>query len=292
MDGYENMEAKKKKTGIIDVGGGMRDVFAAGVLDGFLEKGISFDYGIGISAGSGNLTSFFAGQYGRNLKFYVDYAFRKDYISVQNFLKTGNYVNLEYAHSTLAGSFGEAPLDYKAFERNIGEYYVVACNARTGETKYFEKKDISLDCYDVIKASSTLPVVNKPYVISGVPYYDGGLADPVPVAKAFADGCDKVVLILSRPADYVRTSKKDSRFAKLIQKKYPKAARELCRRAEKYNRSVALAKEYEKEGKLLLLAPTDCFGVDTLTRNRENIRRLYAAGVEAAGNVPEEFWIR
>lgn len=277
----------KEKIGIIDVGGGMRDVFAAGVLDGLLDEGISVDYCIGISAGSGNLTSFLAGQRGRNHKFYVDYAFRKEYISLKNYLKTGNYVNLEYAHVTLAGSKGEDPLDYTAFESNPAAYYVVACNAVTGETKYFGREDIGLDNYDIIKASSTLPVVNKPYMIKGTPYYDGGLADPVPVEKAFADGCDKVILILSRPRDYVRTNKKDSRFAKLIQKKYPKAAKELCMRAEKYNRELVLAKEYEKEGKLLILAPDDCCGVDTLTKDRENIQKLYDKGIAAVKQVRE-----
>lgn len=40
------------KTGVIDVGGGFRGTFAAGVLDCCLDQKISFDLGIGISAGS------------------------------------------------------------------------------------------------------------------------------------------------------------------------------------------------------------------------------------------------
>ncbi len=37
------------KWGIIDVGGGMRDIFGTGVLDACLEKQIQFDYAIGVS---------------------------------------------------------------------------------------------------------------------------------------------------------------------------------------------------------------------------------------------------
>ena len=55
-------------TCLIDVGGGMRDVYGAGVLDCFLDEGISFPRAIGVSAGSGNLVSFLAGQRGRNLR--------------------------------------------------------------------------------------------------------------------------------------------------------------------------------------------------------------------------------
>ena len=54
------------KTGVIDVGGGLRGIYAAGVLDYCMEQGIRFDLGIGISAGSANLASFVACQRGRN----------------------------------------------------------------------------------------------------------------------------------------------------------------------------------------------------------------------------------
>lgn len=46
------------KKGIVDVGGGLRGVYAAGVLDYCLDVGLRFDLGIGVSAGSANLFSF------------------------------------------------------------------------------------------------------------------------------------------------------------------------------------------------------------------------------------------
>lgn len=67
----------KMKTGIVDVGGGLRGIYAAGVLDYCMDQGIHFDLGIGVSAGSANLASFAAGQRGRNFQFYTEYAFRK-----------------------------------------------------------------------------------------------------------------------------------------------------------------------------------------------------------------------
>ena len=36
-------------TGIVDVGGGMRGVFSAGIYDRFIEEGINFDLCIGLS---------------------------------------------------------------------------------------------------------------------------------------------------------------------------------------------------------------------------------------------------
>ena len=42
-------------TGIIDVGGGFRAIFGAGVEDRCLEEDVGFDHCYGISAGSANL---------------------------------------------------------------------------------------------------------------------------------------------------------------------------------------------------------------------------------------------
>lgn len=50
------------KTGIVDVGGGLRGVYAAGVFDRCLDIGIHFDVCVGVSAGSANISSYIAGQ--------------------------------------------------------------------------------------------------------------------------------------------------------------------------------------------------------------------------------------
>ena len=43
----------------------------------------------------------------------------------------------------------------------------------------------------------------------GALYFDGALGDPVPVQKAFELGCDRVVLILTKPEREIRHSGKD-----------------------------------------------------------------------------------
>ena len=54
------------KYGVIDVGGGLRGIYGAGVLDRCLEEDLRFDLCIGVSAGSANMASYLAGQHGRN----------------------------------------------------------------------------------------------------------------------------------------------------------------------------------------------------------------------------------
>ena len=93
------------------------------------------------------------------------------------------------------------------------EYCVVAADAETGEARYFGKEDIGQDNYDVLKASSSIPFVCRPYPVQGRLYFDGALGDPVPVEKAFSLGCDYVVVLLTKPEGVPRNSSRDERLA-------------------------------------------------------------------------------
>ena len=277
------------KIGVVDVGGGYRGIYAAGVLDYCMDQNISFDEGIGVSAGSANLVSYAAHQARRNLRFYTEYGIRKEYASPRNFIKKNTFIDLDYAYSTLSNSDGEYPLDYPAFANNPMEFYVVATEAETGEGRYFEKADVSQDHYDIMKASCAIPAVCHPYEVNGIPYFDGALADPVPVKKAFELGCDKVVLILTKPKDFVRDLHEDDRLVRLIHHRYSAAAEGLHLRAQRYNEGVAYAKTLEAEGKVLIVAPEDTCGVTTLTRDPDLLKELYNKGYED-GNKINDFY--
>ncbi|OZG67310.1 patatin-like phospholipase family protein [Bifidobacterium eulemuris] len=271
-----------KGTALIDVGGGFRAIFGCGVMDRLMEAGIDFDHCYGVSAGAANMTSYIAHQPGRNHKFYTEYAFRKEYASVNSFVKNHNFANLDYIYGTLSNHDGEYPVDYEAFAANPSRFTVVACNAEDGSTMYFDKSRIRYDDFDVVKASSAVPVACEPYVIDGVPYFDGGIADPVPVQKALDDGYERVVVILSRLRDEIREQKKDLAPAKVLERFYPAAAEKLRDRYRTYNDEVALAKEYEKDGRVLILAPEDLYGLSTLSKSYEGLERMYRAGYAAA----------
>ncbi|MBD5154379.1 MAG: patatin family protein [Oscillibacter sp.] len=270
------------KTGIVDVGGGLRGIYAAGVFDYCMDKDIWFDLVIGVSAGSANGASYLARQRGRNFTFYTEYAMRKEYMGAKNSLTKRSYIDLDYVYGTLSNSGGEYPLDYQAMVDNPTEFLVVADNALTGSVKYFDKSDIAQDRYDIFKASSAIPFICRPYEVNGMPYYDGALGDPVPVEKAFQCGCDKVVVILTRPADVVRGPGKDGILADMIQHRYPFAAKKLRTRVERYNEGVALAKRYAEEGRALIISPDDISGVETLTRDRTALIQFYQKGYQDA----------
>ena len=266
------------KTGLIDVGGGMRGIYCAGILDRCLDEGVHFDGCVGVSAGSANIASFMAQQRGRNNRFYTDYAFRKEYMSWEHFMKTGSYINLPYIYGGLTNTDGEYPIDYDTLVADPAPYCVVAANAETGKARYLQKEDMTRDHYEVFMASSCVPGVDKPVVIDGVPYFDGALGDPVPLKWMLEQGYDRIVLLLTKPLDFIRTQGKDRMVARLIHRKYPCAAEGLLRRATRYNEAITRARQLAEEGKVLILAPQDITGVDTLKKDHEALDRLYHDG--------------
>ena len=193
---------------------------------------------------------------------------------------TGSFLSLEYIYGTLSNSGGEDPLDFPTLLADPAEFKIIASNAETGEKKIFDKGDMAQDDYRILMASSCVPVAAEPIEIGGSFYFDGALSDPVPIQQAFDAGCDRIVLVLTKPLDYVRKQGKDKPLARAIRHRYPLAAENLLRRAERYNAGVALAKKSAAEGKVLILAPDSTCGLDTLKRDAAAFDAMYEKGLQ------------
>lgn len=272
--------------GLIDAGGGMRGIYTSGIYDYLMDREIKPKYCIGVSAGSANLITYIAGQRGRTYRFYAEYAFEKKYMSLQNFIKSGSFIDLNYVYSGISDSSGKDPLDFAAVRESPCGFTAVATNALTGEAHYFKKEDMCPDNYAVLKASCAIPFVCRPIVIDNTPYFDGGVADPLPIDRAFADGCDKIAVCLTKPRDYIKKGLPHE-FGRLM-RKYPKAAQALLKMHESYNNSMKRLFELEKEGRAFVACPDDCCGVSTLTRNKHKLDLLYQKGYDD-GRRMEEF---
>lgn len=271
--------------GIVDVGGGMRGVFGCGVTDFLLDNDITFDYCLGVSAGSANLASYVSRQRGRNYRYYTKYSLRPEYMSAFNFVTKHSFFDLDYVYSVLSDSDGEDPLDYKTLSQSNQIYKAVATNGETGVPHYFTKDDFRQDFYEPLKASSAIPGVCKPVSIDGTDYFDGGVSDPIPVEKALADGCDHVFLILTKPIDFVKKPEMfKSAYTKVL-KKYPAVIKKLNIRHETYNNEIKRALELSKEGKVTIIAPDDGYSVTAFTRNIRELNHLYNEGYKKAGEI-------
>ncbi|MGI6721468.1 MAG: patatin-like phospholipase family protein [Anaerovoracaceae bacterium] len=273
--------------GLIDTGGGQRGTFGAGVLDWCSNNGIRFDHCVGVSAGAGNMVSYIAGQPGRNLRFYLDYSLRSEYMSVRNYFKKKAYIDMDYVYSVITNEDGEDPLDYDAFCANPCGFTVVATNADSGLPVYFDKADFARSDYFPLKASSCIPLLCKPEERDGIRYFDGGLSDPIPLKTALDAGCDKVVVILSRPRDFRRLAKSDAPFARMLRRRFPKSANALQYRYKTYNTQMEDLTDAEKDGVALILAPDTIGDLKTLSRDPATLQKLYWKGYIEADKIKE-----
>jgi len=267
------------KTGLVLEGGGMKCAYGAGILDRFLDDNIIFDYVIGVSAGSANGASFVAHQRGRSLRFYTDHIVSKDYYGIGSYLKKGDLFGLDYIYSTLTNSDGKDPLDHEAMMESPAEFEVVVTNAVTGKPEYYSKHDMPKDDYEYVKASSCIPAVCRPRKIGENFYYDGGLSDPIPIGRAFDQGCDKVVVVLSKPRDYVRSPQKFRFFYQLKCRRFPEVIKIIDNRHIEYKKQFEHIFELEKEGRIFVFSPSRQMNTGTYKMDPELNRQVYDLGI-------------
>ena len=262
------------KKAIIDVGGGMKSIYGAGIYDYFLDNGITFDIAIGVSAGSSNLATYKAGQKGRLKRFYQEYAGRKEYMGIRKYVRTGNFVNLPYIFEDLSSRDGEDPLDWDHYDENPMDFWVVSTDAISGTAHYFRASDDPRP----FEASCNLPLLNRAYMLDGHPYYDGGLTDPVPYEKAFELGAEKVVIVLTRPEDKKRIEQLNIPIGKVLGYRWPGAGKALLNRSTIYNEQIRDMQKYKDEGKIFTVYPEHSYGVTMLLRCNYNSEKLDKEG--------------
>lgn len=265
------------KTGMVFEGGAFRTIFSCGVMDAFLEKEIMPDYMIGVSAGAAYGVSYASKQKGRNLKILLDYRDDKRYVGVHNMVnrKNKSIYGLEFTFETIPNQL--VPFDYDAFDAWQGEFYTVITNVLTGKAEYIryttEDKTNTL-----LKATCALPVIFPYIYMNNTPYLDGGLSDSIPYERAFADGCDRVVVVLTREKGYQKTTTSSTKTLARAYVKYPELAKDLLKRAGRYNRSLKKLEALEKKGKVIVIRPENTKNFSRLEKDKTKIMNLYDDG--------------
>lgn len=268
-------------------GGAVRAIYSAGVCDGLLDGDIMPDYVVGVSAGIGNGVSYVSRQRERNLQVMLNYVNDKRYMSARNFLKPGNrsYFGLDFAYDEIPNKL--QPFDFQTFASFPGEVEAVVTNLRTGRPMYLpvtaEDKQ-----FQILRVTCALPLLFPVMKIEGQPCMDGGVADAIPYRRAFAKGCDRVVVVLTRERDYVREPEKLEPMMTRLYRRYPKFCDAMRRRVDRYNEGRRKLFDLEREGKAFLFAPDSTAGFSRTERDLNKITALWQQGVNHASQRMEE----
>lgn len=263
-------------SGLVLEGGGNRAIFTSGVLDAFMESGITFPYVIGVSAGSCNGASFLGKNIRRQHDITINYCRDKNYMSVSSFRKTGEYLNLEWIFGEL--TYHLMPLDYDTFENSGSVLCAVLTNALTGKAEYFYPKELREFGCPILRASCALPVVTKGVELDGMYYFDGGLVDSIPLRRALEDGCQKAVVILTQDKDYVKHPYKGAKIVEKIYKKYPLLVKNILTRHDMYNEQLRYVEEQEKLGNVYVIRPAKPLNCSSIERDTTKLEAIYQLG--------------
>ena len=96
----------KGKTGLVMEGGAMRGMFTCGVIDVFLENGITFDGAAGVSAGATFGCNFKSGQIGRAVRYNKKYSRDWRYCSIRSLLTTGDLYGADFCYREIVNDLG------------------------------------------------------------------------------------------------------------------------------------------------------------------------------------------
>ncbi|MCM1320898.1 MAG: patatin family protein [Bacteroides sp.] len=268
-----------EKTSLIIEGGGMRGLYAAGVLDFFIQHNMYWNNVYSVSAGACHGISYISKQFDRARRVNVNYVGSPKYSGLYCMLRHGTFFGFDYIFHDIPA---REPIDWYTFFENQNEnrrFNIAVTNARTGSAVYLIPETAEQTIL-YARASSSLPVIGKPAEIGGEIYFDGGIADSIPLQKAQNDGHTKHIIILTRPAGYRKSplSRTAEKVLRRMYAQYPALIEANLRRAETYNKTLEAVEKLEKQGCAFVFRPNPQAVTSRLCRNRRKLQQLYEAG--------------
>lgn len=268
--------------GLVLEGGGMRGVFTCGVLDYFMSRNIEFPYAIGVSAGACNGLSFISKQQGRAKYSNIDLLAKYKYIGLKHYIKKRNIMDFDLLFHEFPENI--IPYDYQTYFSSPSRFEMVTSNCLTGQAEYLEEKSNKERVIDIVKASSSLPIMCPIAYVDDIPMLDGGICDSIPVNRAINQGYKKNIVILTRNKGY-RKESKDIKIPSFIYRKYPAMREALSNRNSLYNSQLDLIDKLEEEGSVFVIRPQKPIIVDRIEKDINKLTALYKEGYECGMSI-------
>ncbi|VFA94328.1 NTE family protein rssA [Nocardia farcinica] len=187
-------------------GGGSRGVYSSGMVQGLEELGLSavFDAVYGTSAGAINGAWLLCGRAVPGMRSWSNPDIMRAVIDPARLLRGGAAFDVRYLVHRVYD--GVEPMDFDAILNHATTFHPIATDARTGNAV-----DLRPHIYDkrslmrALRASANLPILaGGPILLDGVPYFDGGIAEPIPIHAAVRGGGTHFLVLRTRRADESR----------------------------------------------------------------------------------------
>ncbi len=280
------MMNQNNKTALVVEGGAMRGIFAAGVLDQFIEMEFyPFHSVLGVSAGAVNAATYLSRQRKRNFKMFTDYSLRPEYISWKKFLAGGHLMDLDWSWDITTR---ELPIDLDVMFANNPDFEIGVTMNSDGRSVFIKPDAENLS--HVMKASCTVPLFYRNFLkIDGQIVSDGGVSAPIPIQRAVEKGAVKIMVIRSRPNSFRMKKGMESKLGCLLFRKHPGLVKALLNRPDNYNSSIDFIQNPPQNLQILDICPPESFKTKRFTQDYATLVTDYELGREM-GRIAIEKW--
>ena len=266
--------------GAVLEGGGFRGMYTAGVLDVWMEHGLTADACVGVSAGATFGCNFKSLQVGRALRYNKRYCGDPRYVGLRNLVLTGDLFSRDFAYGELPWELDV--FDSATFAANPMRFTVVATDIVRGVAVYHDLGPGDEGDIEWIRASASIPALSRPVELDGRLLLDGGVADSIPFRWMLDQGFDRTVVVLTQPAGYAKEPNSLMPLLRVMLRRYPALVDLLADRHVRYNKSLADLAELERAGRVFVIRPSASVRMPMIVRDPEVLDRAYRLGREDA----------
>ncbi len=260
-------------------GGGMRGAYTSGVLDCFLDENLYFEKIFGVSAGGCNAVSYISRQRGRNIYILKEFSQDKRYVDPKGILTRGSVFGMDFV-------FREIPdklvyLDYDRYVASKTQLYIVSTDCDTGRPDVRMTLD-ARDSLSYLMGSSSIPLFSQMVAVDGKLLVDGSASESIPLLSALARGITRPVIVLTRPAGYRKHKSRTDKLVAVKYRRFPNLVKSLQHRYLTYNKSIEDCEALEREGKAVIIRPSQPVAVGNFEKDPEKLQQLYQNGYDDA----------
>ena len=271
---------ENKKTALIVEGGGQRGVFSFGITDTFINRNYDpFDIYMGVSNGVAVLCWYLIRETDNNLEKML-YAAKGDYLSYKNIFIGKDIIKFHQMYEDGEKMFRPS---MEKIKNNLKgkDYIAVVTDAIEANAEYYSFGDG--EWMPKMIASGTLPIlVRTPSLIDGRRKFDGGVADPLPVEKAYEMGAKKIIVIRTYEKQFRRKLKIENYIGALLSREYPKLRKALLVHDKTYNRALDFINNPPSDCEIVQLCPPEKLKSKRDTKNIEILKADYKLGKKVA----------
>ena len=263
------------KKSLVLEGGGMRGAYTAGALTWLIDNDIEFDNAYGISTGAVHLCNFLLKDKKSLFDFSTKYIADNNAIGLKAVFRCGHIVDYDYLFNDVMSR--QTDFDIKTLNNIKTKAKIGVYDLEEGRTIYHDVQNLNIE---ELKAACSLPLLGKTVVFNNKHLLDGGITDMIPIEESLKDGCNRHLIITTKPKDYVR--KPSSKFVVSVMKKryrkYPGIASDYSIRHNNYNKQISNIKSLCDNNDALYIYPSKNSNVTRLGGSTKELVELFELG--------------